>query len=77
MELAENYKLGVCVSPPIKRNETGYRIGDSHHNARLTDHEIELARQLRAEGMPVGEVARKFDISKGYASKILRYINRL
>lgn len=60
----------------VKRNEFGYRIGDSHHNARLTDHEIELARQLRTDGMKVGEVARKFGISKGYASKILRHLHR-
>ena len=28
---------------PIKRGQNGYRVGDSHHNAKLTDHEIELA----------------------------------
>lgn len=61
---------------PAKRNELGYRIGDSHHNTQITDHEIELARQLRDDGMQVVEVARKFGISKGYASKVLRHINR-
>lgn len=61
---------------PVKRGQNGYRIGDSHHNAKLTDHEIELARQLKAEGMKVSEVARKFGISKGYASKILRHLGR-
>lgn len=61
---------------PVKRADNGYRIGDSHHNAKLTDHEIELARQLRAEGMAVAEIARKLGISKGYASKVLRHLHR-
>lgn len=54
-----------------KRAANGYRVGDSHHNACYTDHEIELARQLHEGGMKVGEVARKMGMSKGYASKVL------
>ena len=61
---------------PVKRGENGYRIGDSHHNARLTDHEIELMRQLRGDGMKVRELARKFNVTKGYVSKVLRYMTR-
>jgi DNA invertase Pin-like site-specific DNA recombinase len=64
------------VVTPAKRNEFGYRIGDTHHRAKLTDHEVDLIRQLRAEGMKVKDLARKFDISKGQASKILRHMQR-
>jgi len=60
----------------IKRTANGYRVGDSHQNARLTDREVELARQLRDAGMRVGEIARKLEISKGYCSKILRHLAR-
>ena len=60
----------------VKRNELGYRIGDNHHRSRLTDHEVELLRQLGADGMKVKELAKKFDISKGQASKILRHVQR-
>lgn len=60
----------------VKRNEFGYRIGDTHHRAKLTDHEIELLRQLGAEGMKVKDLAKKFEISKGQASKILRHHQR-
>ena len=59
-----------------KRNEKGYRIGGTHHRSRLTDHEVELLRQLGADGMKVKELAKKFDISKGQASKILRHVQR-
>ena len=65
------------MTKPAKRNSNGYRIGDSHHNARLTDHEIELMRQLRAEGMKVRELARKFGVSKGYVSKVVAYLIRV
>lgn len=64
------------MNSPIKRGENGYRVGDSHHNARLTDHEVELIRQLRADGMKVRELARKFEVSKGYISKVLRHLAR-
>lgn len=60
----------------VKRNEIGYRIGDSHHNAKLTDHEIELVRQLRADGMKLRDLAKKFEVSKGHISKILRHALR-
>lgn len=61
---------------PVKRNRKGWRVGDSHHNAKLTDHEIELLRQLFADGMTVCELASKFDISKGHVSKIIGYRQR-
>ena len=64
------------MNQPVKRNENGYRIGESHHRAKLTDREIELARQLHDGGMSVTDVANKMDISKGYASKILSHRQR-
>lgn len=60
----------------VKRNENGYRIGDTHHRAKLTDHEVELIRQLHGEGMKARDIAKKFGISKGQASKILRHQQR-
>jgi predicted transcriptional regulator len=60
----------------VKRNEFGYRIGDTHHRSKLTDHEVELLRQLGSDGMKVRDLARKFDISRGQASKILRHLQR-
>ena len=57
----------------VKRGDNGYRIGDSHHNSRLTDHEIEIMRQLRSDGMKVRDIARKFGVTKGYVSKILSH----
>jgi Mor family transcriptional regulator len=64
------------MKPSVKRGANGYRIGDSHHNARLTDHEVELIRQLRGDGMKVSDLAHKFSVSKGYISKVLRHALR-
>lgn len=51
-------------------NDRGLRVGDSHHNARLTDSEVDLLLALRDEGWSYRELAEKFDISKSSAHKI-------
>lgn len=45
-------------------NDRGYVIGEQHHRAKLSDHEVDLVLELIDEGIPPGEVARKFDISR-------------
>lgn len=62
-------------------DERGRRIGEGHPRAHLTDGEVELIRQL-AEGdednprMSYGEIARKFEISKGTVWDIVNYRRR-
>lgn len=61
--MAKNRIIGV--------NEAGRRIGEHHHRAVLTDHEIELIRRLREEmkdGHRVwsfGQLAKAFETTKG------------
>jgi len=45
-------------------NERGYTIGERHHRAKLTDHDVELIVQLLDDGMSERRVAEKFDISR-------------
>jgi len=45
-------------------NEAGYRIGEDHQNAKLTNHEVELILELREQCLSYAEIAAKFDISK-------------
>lgn len=55
----------------IAVNEQGRRVGDSHHNAKLTDHEVELLRQLhREKAMGYKKLAAKFECSVALAAKI-------
>jgi hypothetical protein len=57
----------------IKRGDNGYRISDSHQRAEYTDHEVELMRQLRAAKMKVKDIARRFDASPGYVSRVCSF----
>lgn len=46
-------------------NARGYRVGEDHQRARLTDAEVELIRQLRdGDGWTYAALAEKFEVSK-------------
>lgn len=58
-------------------NEKGYRIGESHHNAKLSDADVEMVRQLREEHrLQYAEIAEKFEVSRELVKKICQYRNR-
>lgn len=57
-------------------NEQGLRIGEDHHNAVLTDAEVELVRQLHSEGMSYRDIAEKFEIGKSTVADICKYRRR-
>ncbi len=57
----------------ITLNDQGYRIGEDHPNAKLTDAEVELVRQLHGGGMIYADLAEKFEVSKWSISRICRY----
>lgn len=42
-------------------NAAGYRIGEDHHRAKLTDADIDLILYLRDEGLSYADIAAKFD----------------
>jgi hypothetical protein len=49
-----------------KRNERGYRVGDSHHNAKLPDAVVVRARDLHEfEGVQAPEIARRLGVEFG------------
>lgn len=51
-------------------NELGRRVGEDHHNAKLTDAEVQLMWGLRAEGWGYARIAAKMEVSKS----LIRYI---
>lgn len=53
-------------------NDRGLRIGESHPRAVLTDHEVGLLLELRAEGMSLSWLAEKFEVSKSQVGRIVR-----
>jgi len=53
-------------------NEIGRRVGDSHHNAKLTNHEVELLLVMYQEGLGYRRLAAKFEISKSQVRNICK-----
>lgn len=51
-------------------NEIGRRVGESHHNAKLTNGEVALLFALHEEGWGYRKLAAKFEVSKS----LVRYI---
>jgi DNA-binding NarL/FixJ family response regulator len=60
----------------IRLNETGRRIGESHPNTKLTDHDVELILALVDEGLSYTAVAEKFEVSKSCIQHIVSGRNR-
>lgn len=64
------------MSDLVAINEKGRRMGEDHHNAKLTDGEVDLVRKLHAEGMGYAEIAEKFGVSRVTVGRICRYERR-
>ena len=45
----------------IQRAPSGHRKGEGHHNARLSDDDVELALQLHDAGLGYGTITKKLD----------------
>jgi predicted DNA-binding protein (UPF0251 family) len=66
----------VTLRTRKKLQVNGHRYGQERHGAQLTNHEVELIRQLHEQGMPQKDVAAKFEKSRGYVSKIVNFRKR-
>jgi len=57
-------------------NERGIRLGEDHQQAKLTNAEVELIRELHEGGMSYSQLAEKFEVSKSAIGWICRYQRR-
>jgi len=64
------------VARLVALNENHRRIGQDHPKAKLTDHDVELIRQLRDQGFMYWQIAAKFEISKTSVAKICTFERR-
>jgi len=62
-------------APPVVR-EGNFRKGEAHFRARLSDHDVELFRELVEGGMSQREACEKFEISRAHGSRLARYLRR-
>ncbi|WP_422096880.1 hypothetical protein [Variovorax sp.] len=60
----------------VKYDERGYRIGESNPAAILTDRDVELMLELRAEGMSYAQLAEKFECSIHTVESICQFRRR-
>jgi hypothetical protein len=62
-------------------NDKNYRVGEDHQCAKLSDAEVDLIHELRnptdgAKPLSFGEIARKFEVSKGTVYDIINFRRR-
>lgn len=57
-------------------NERGLRVGEDHQNAKLTDAEVDMIRELHHEGLSYKTLAVKFDVSKSLIRYIVQFKRR-
>ena len=60
----------------MKRNAKGYRIGEDHHRAKLTDAQVEEIRVLRDEGWSYGQISKRMSASYWTVRDIADYRTR-
>ena len=57
-------------------NGRGLRVGEDHQNAKLTNDEVELVRELHKAGLSYKVLAAKFEVSKSLVAAICRWERR-
>lgn len=60
----------------VAYNARGYRIGESHHRAKLTNGEVDLVLALREDGVTLAEIARRMACSKTAVWKMVHGVTR-
>lgn len=82
-------KSVIEISEHLGRNETSIRLkayflglggryfGSNHPKSVLSDHDVELVRQLAEAGLSYAAIAEKMEISKSHVSILCRYKCRL
>jgi hypothetical protein len=58
-------------------NDRGFVVGEDHHRAKLTDHDVELVLYLRnEEGWTYAQIAAKMEVGRTTVANICRYRTR-
>ena len=66
-----------AITVRVKRCATRHRIGESHPRAKLSDHDVELMRELHADHkVKPKELAEKFECPIDTVYSILAYRSR-
>lgn len=75
--MSEHPGESAKTSEYVEINDLGRRCGETHHNATLSDHDVELIRTLRLEHrMPLRILAEKFEVSISTICDICKFRRR-
>jgi DNA invertase Pin-like site-specific DNA recombinase len=67
----------MTVKQVVAVNENGYRIGSSHHNARIPDDVVDKIRDLHEdEAIGYRRLAKMFNLTRSCVQKICNYERR-
>ena len=57
-------------------NDRGRVVGQDHHRAKLTDHDVWLVHELCDAGLSYSQIAEKFEVSKSLVAGICQWKRR-
>lgn len=60
----------------IGLNDRGYRVGQDHHRAKFTDHEVEQMRRLHDGGMSLYRIAKIMETNESTVRDICSHRRR-
>lgn len=60
----------------IRRNHLGYRVGEHHHRAKLSDAQVADMRRLNDQGWGYRRLSRRFGCGESTARDICTYRTR-
>lgn len=58
------------------RNHRGYRVGQAHHRAKISDEKVKLMREDRQRGLTYGQIAAKHNVPYWTTRDICTYRTR-
>lgn len=59
-------------------SDRGRRVGETHYSAKLSDHEVNLIREMYEEGdITIYRLAKIFEIAKSHCWDIVHYRKRI
>lgn len=61
----------------MTRNHRGYRVGECHHRAKLSDDDVRLMRECNLAGIGYKRLAQKFECGESTARDICTYRTRM
>ncbi len=60
----------------MKRNHRGYRVGEGHQRAKLSDAQVRAMRKLHEQGLGYRKLSREFGCGESTARDICTFRTR-